>query len=280
MELSGFLQQYYGGAYGLRDLLGKTRDYTEQIPKKLKAMQEMYLNANPHLYNTEQNDLLNYYLDAFSYKELFTSWCVEQIWSIVRTGSGERKLLEVLSNLYDNHDRREEDLLLLSFVLDNFLLQSTAFLEFYMLYLRLFFHKDGKRFQSRDFLRDLSDLADDESSEFSTKAQLVRDYFQNRVFSEASRRGSFSIDNWGGIIRKLRNPTVHRDLSIPKFDPAKDLALEITVDWPSELREIGCARFCEDIQGEMFVMVSSLAAVLYDIEWKPGPYHQNLWQKE
>lgn len=279
MGLSGFLQQYYGGAFGLRDLLSKTQDYTEQIPKKLKAMQKIYLNANPHLYNTEENELLNYYLDAFSYKELFTSWCVEQVWSIERTGSGERKLLEVLSNLYDNHDTREEDLLLLSFVLDNFLLQSTAFLEFYMLYLRLFFHKDGKRFQPKDFLRDLSGLADNESSEFSPKARLVLDYFQDKVFGE-SRRGSFAIDNWGGIIRKLRNPTVHRDLSVPKFIPAKDLASEVTVDWSLELRDISCARFCEDIQGEMFVMVSSLAAVLYDIEWKPGPYHQNLWQKE
>lgn len=278
MGLSVFLRQHYGGAYGLRDLLGKTQDYNEQIPKKLRTMQEIYLNSNPHLYSAEQRKLLNYYLEAFSYKELFTSWCVEQIWSITRTGNGDRKLLDVLSNLYDNHDKGEEDLLLLSFVLDNFLLQSTAFLDFYMLYLRLFFHVDKtSRLQWNTFRDELRKLANNEDTELSSKARLVLDYFQGKVFGETERR-SFSLENWGGIIRNLRNPTVHRDYSFPTFHPAEELTSKITSDWPPELRNIDCARFCEDIQGEMFVMVSALATALYGIEWKPGPYHPELYR--
>lgn len=48
-------------------------------------------------------------------------------------------------------------------------------------------------------------------------------------------------------------------------------------DWPPELKDIENARFCQDVQNEMFAMITELASVLYGLEWKPGPYQPDMW---
>jgi hypothetical protein len=271
MDLQNFLSDHYKGANGLRDLLLKTNLYVGGIPYKLNAMQGLYIKRNADLYTPNQIKKLDYFLSAYLYKQHMTSWHIEQVWGITDTSAGDRKLLDVLRNIFDDHQTSDTDLLLLSFLVDNFLLQATAFLDFYILYLCTFFHMPNTR--GRGILEKLEHV---DTKVFKDKPNLVREHFKNRVFASPGRY-ALSIVSWGGMLRDLRNSTVHRDQEQPSFDPRGTLVEQKAREWPEALKEIECARFCEDVQGEMFLMVSQVATVLYDIEWQPGPYREGMF---
>lgn len=80
-----------------------------------------------------------YYLNAFCYKEFLCDVVTEQIWGFVHTGEGDRLLIDVLHNIFDFHQTVDVDTVALSRLLESFLLQGTAFLDFYLQYLCAFF---------------------------------------------------------------------------------------------------------------------------------------------
>lgn len=269
MTLPQYLSDYYSGANGLRDLLRKTQSYTEQLPLKLQAMEELYLREYPERYTLEQTAALQYFRKAVGYKELITSWQTEEMWGVVRTGAGDRLLLDVLRNVYDEHETRDDEFLLLSFLLDSFLLQATAFLDFYTLYLCEFFQINRQYALGKSFLGRLETV---DTDRFGSRASLVSAYFAEKVFATPPSRHGTCIIGWGSIVRDLRHSTVHRDQLVPSFDTNEELVEKKLRDWPEDLKAIQCARFCSDVQGDMFAMVSTLAGVLYDVDWQPGPY--------
>lgn len=267
-------QRYRPIYAGLRSLLGETQSYTQQIPQKLAGMQEVYLHRNPQLYDSVQVRKLRYYQAAFAYKDLLVAYRLEALWSIVHAGSGDRLLPEVLANIYDEHDTSNEHIVLLSFALDDLLLQATAFLDFYMLYLRAFFRlSDTGKLSPHKLMQALEDVDEPAPGQ---KASNVREFFRKRVFAEPELRAA-SIVGWGKLLRSLRNSVIHRDTIYPAFDTGEKLVEKITHDWPEELHGINAVRFAQYIQNDMFTMIRSLASMLYDLEWKSGPYRPDLW---
>lgn len=259
---------------GLNTLLRESQSYTRQIPKKLARMQEIYLERNSHLYEPVQIRELRYYQAAFAYKDLTVTLLLEQLWSLVHVGAGDKQLLEVLANIYDDHRVNDEQLLLLSFTVDNFLLQATAFLDFYLLYLCSFFHIDNTKYMSGQKL--MQALDEVSRPELKVKAEQTKAFLNTRVFG-ATEKKTLAIGNWGTVLRDLRNSTIHRDMEYPSFAGGQRLVDKKTDDWPDNLRDVETARFAQDIQNDMFAMVTTMAATLYDLEWKPGPYRADLW---
>lgn len=260
---------------GLQASLEESQSYSSQIPKKLRLMQEVYLQRNPHVYSTEQIRKLHYYQRAFAYKDASVALSLEQLWSLVHAGEGDRPLLQVLGNIYDDHRIDDPHLALLSFTLESFLLQATAFLDFYMLHLSAFFHiADTDRMSGPKLIKALSEVA---LPRFQEKAEQARDFFQSRVFGKAGR-GAVSIGSWGDVLRELRHSTIHRDMEYPSFDTGEQLTAKKTDAWPESLQSIEAVRFAQDVQNDMFFMVTQLSAVLYDLEWKPGPFRPDLWK--
>ncbi len=269
-DLSPFLREHYKGADGLREILKSTKSFTDQIPGKLRGMQTRYLEQNPSLYTPNQRQLMGYCLEAYLYKEFSSDWLAEQIWSIVHTGSGDRPLTEVLWNSFDAHDTADVDTAALSLLLDNFLVQSAAFIDFYLLYLWMFFRQEplDKGFVKWPKVEKM--LRSTEEPPFDDKARKILAYLQEKVFSGQISWNVCSVGNWGAVVSALRHKVVHRDRALPSLDQGKSLTSIMIRDWADELKSIGCARFCEDVRGDMFYMVSTLAGVLYDEEWKPG----------
>lgn len=260
---------------GLHASLEESQSYSSQIPKKLGLMQEVYLQRNPDIYSVEQIRKLRYYQSAFAYKDASVALSLEQLWSLVHAGEGDRPLLQVLANIYDDHRIDDPHLALLSFSLENFLLHATAFLDFYMLHLCAFFHiDDTNRLSGQKLVQALRKV---DLPLFEEKAEQVEEFFRSRVFGQASR-GAISIGSWGDVLRELRHSTVHRDMEYPSFDTGEQLTVKITGEWPESLRSIDAVRFAQDVQNDMFLMVTQLSAALYDLEWKPGPFRPDLWK--
>ena len=270
-QLQTYINDYYkDAANGLRASLKHTKAFTDQIPRKLREMQARFLDRNSELLSDEQIELLKYYLNGFLYKEFLCDWLAEQIWGIVRTGTSDRPLVTVLHNSLDSQDTSDIDTVALSLSLDNYLVQAAAFLDFYLLYIGVYFRQQsGKGFVKWADIEKVLKL--NHQPPFDKKAQEILTFFNERVFFDQIAYETFSIRGWGKIVNELRHKVVHRDREVPDFSEGTSLTEKMIEGWPEELRSLGCARFCADVRGDMFLMVSTLAGVLYDEVWRPGP---------
>jgi hypothetical protein len=197
---------------------------------------------------------------------------LEQLWSLSDTKRQE--LLYALQNSLDRLDVSDDELLLISFVFEGFLFQARAFLDFYMLYLCLFL-KTGHRgsISTKKFLKALEQV---QQSPFTEKAEWVRDYFDNKVFGTPDWEG-LNPNNWGSLLVSLRDKIAHRDHLRPSFDSEEALIGKVLFDWPT-LQNITYDRFCQYMQNGMFALFTDVSPILYELEWKAGPYKPDLWQ--
>lgn len=93
-----------------------------------------------------------------------------------------------------------------------------------------------------------------------------------------SGHGLGFVAGWGKFLRDLRNSTVHRDILYPTFDTGEKLADKTLGKWPARLRDTNAIRCAQDIQNDMFTMITTSAPMLYDLEWKAGPFRDDLWE--
>lgn len=257
---------------GLQALVSETRKYADSLPVKLYAMQEIYCKVNGGLYTTQELDQLRYYLRSLIYKFHLATLSLEQLWSL---SHGKRnELPEALENSLDKLECSDDELLLASFSFEGFLFQSRAFLDFYMLYLCLFLRTGHEGSISRDkFNKALKGVRVDN---FVGKAKLVSDYFNTRVFGEFDTHFALSSNNWGELLISLRDKIAHRDRVRPSFDGKETLAKGVLFDWPT-LQGITWDRFCQYMQNGMFSLFTDVSPMIYDLEWKAGPYRSDLW---
>lgn len=259
-------------ARGLQVLLKETRGYADNFPQKLEAMQEVYLQRNPTLYTQPEEQELCYYLKAVSYKFYLATLSLEQLWALSYTKREE--LLYALQNSLDKLECSDDEVLLSSFALESFLVQGKAFLDFYMLYICLVLRTGHKGSISTDkFQKELQKV---QREPFATKAHKVRDYFDTKVFRPRDGK-DFVRGDWGTLLQSLRDKIVHRDLLRPSFESSETLLDKVLFDWPT-LQGMTYERFCQMMQNGMFCLITDVSPILYNLEWKAGPYRPNLWQ--
>jgi hypothetical protein len=111
---------------------------------------------------------------------------------------------------------------------------------------------------------------------FAEKAQWLQDYFHNKVFGTSNWTGQ-NPNNWGSLLQSLRDKIAHRDRLRPSFNSDGTPVRKVLFDWPT-LRDITFDRFCQYMQNGMFALFTDVSPVLYEVEWKPGPFKPNLWQ--
>jgi hypothetical protein len=259
---------------GLKDLLRVVRGYADTYSPKLRDMEDAYLRANPHLYDDIEKEQLKYFREAFSYKFYLAAMHLEQIRALSHIGKTDYSSSRILENIFDLHRTTENGVLLFSFAFEGFIVEGNAFLDFYLLYLcHIFGIKVANRMSSRIFLNELHRI---EVAPFVDKAEAVREYFKENVFGTGKEK-VFLTDNWGTLLKKLRDSILHRDMLTPSFENKATLIKQITGNWHDSLKDISCSRFCTDAQNDMVELVTRIAALVYEVEWKPGPYRPNLW---
>jgi hypothetical protein len=261
-------------AAGLHTLLRTTQSYTEALPQKLGAMEGIYLRSNPTLYDDTEEQRLQYFREAFCYKFYVATMHLEQLWALTYNRRDDFSLEQVLSNIFDNHKTSDEDLLLYSFALEAFIVQGNAFLDFYMLYVCCVFQiQETSYFPGKKLLKALQQI---QRAPFAARARSVREYLAKNVLGDGTEK-VFLTNNWGELLRSLRNSILHRDALAPSFKDGETLLQKLIGKWPASLRRTNCSRFCQDVQNVMFFLATELAATIYGIEWKPGPYRSGLW---
>lgn len=262
---SGFSQSFH-------ELLLEARRYVDSFPQKLHKMQEIYLERNPTLYSADEVEQLQNYLKSVSHKFYLATLSLEQLWAI---GDAQRlTVLDTIKNGLDRIDCSDDEWLLSSFALEGFLFQSRAFVDFYMLYLSLFLHTGHSGSMSRDtFARCLTRVRD---KRFLTKANWIAGYFDSRVFREYDPK-LFPRNDWGSLLKSLRDKIAHRDIIRQTLNSTETLVGDVLFNWPT-LQGMTYDRFCQDMQNGMFFLLTDISPVIYELEWKPGPYKPGLWE--
>ena len=267
------INEYSKISSGLIDLSRAVRNYATALPEKLNAMEAIYLSNNP-IYSDTEIRRMKYFREAFSYKFQLSTLYLEELWSLTHIGDYQITLKDVLGNIFDTHQFVNDGLLLPSFVFEGFIVQGSTFLDFYMLYMCSIFKIDEtKRLNGKKFLNALELVVDDP---YRDRAQKVRQYFEENVFGERENK-TIITNNWGELLRRLRNSIVHRDILIPDFENNVTLLEKIIGQWTENDVDLPCSRFSQDVQNVIFYLITTLAGIVYDLEWKPGPYKPGMW---
>lgn len=257
---------------GLQRLFQCTRQQVDIPVEKLKVMQEIYLRRNAALYTHEEIQQVEYYFKTVVYKFHLANLSLEQLWSLSEVKRQE--LFHALENSLDRLDVSDDELLLISFVFETFLFQARSFLDFYMLYLCVFLKTGYQGRMSKDRFFKALDMVTQEP--FLQKAELIRNYFSTKVFGCSDWTG-LNPNDWGTLLRSLRDKIAHRDRLHPSFDGSETLSGKVLFDWPT-LREITYDRFCQYMDNGMFAIFTDVAPMIYELEWKSGPYKSEYWQ--
>jgi hypothetical protein len=268
------MSDYYNILRGVQSLIKSGKRYADVPLKKINEMQEIFLHRNSRLYTKEEQNQLHYYLKAVAFKFHLANLSLEQLWAL--SMDKRQKLLFALENSLDRLDVSDEELLAISFVFESFLFQATSFLDFYMLYI-CHLLKSGHQgsISKKRFFKALVRVSD---PFLAGKAQRVKDYFASHVFSEIT--GEWMVPhNWGTLLRSLRDKIAHRDRIRPSFDSGEALIDGVLLKLPT-LQNVTYDRFCQYMQNGMFVMLTEVAPLLYDLEWRSGPFRRGIRDDE
>ena len=236
-------------------------------------MQEIFLKRDSS-YSALDQKKIKCFGNAFGYKFYIANLHLEELWSITHMDNHSPTQKEVLFNIYDLHKFSDNNLLLPSFAIEGFIIQGTAFLDFYMLYLcSIFKINEISYISGRKFITALSQVTD---TAYKDRASEVKQYFEKKIFGE-NEKGTAFTNNWGTLLKDLRNSTVHRDMVYPDFAQGRSLLDKIIGSWPEKDANITCSRFCQDAQNVMFYLITELLASVYGLKWKPGAYKPGMW---
>ena len=257
---------------GLLTLIRDGRRHPDIMLRKLNEMQNAFLQKNPSLYSAAEEQSINYYMKALSYKFHLSNLSLEQLWSL--SEQTRMKVVDALQNSLDNLDVSDDELLLIAFTFEGFLFYAKSFLDFYMLYICFLFCTGYQGSMSTK--RFYKELRKDLREPFKSKAEQIEKYFQTKVFGNPGP-SSLSTGNWGTLLTSMRDKVAHRDLLRPSFESEEKLAKEILFNWPTIQQET-YDRFCQMMQNGMFFLIQDTTPILYDLEWKSGPYRPGIWE--
>jgi hypothetical protein len=254
------------------DLIKVNREHFSIRPAKIRKMEEIYFVNNPQLYTATEKKLIHTHLEALLFKFELASLALEQLWSIREAKTAS--ILQAIGNSTLSFDITNSDMFLYSSLLENFLFQSRAFLDFYMFYIVVLF-KQGNSIAYISHERFLEVMKHSQSTAFAEKAEKVQHYFEKEVFGEDRSDGLVPL-NWGMLTKGLRDKIAHRDTIRHSFDSIESLFDGTPIDIPT-LRATTYDRFCQHMQNGMYLLYEMVMPIVYDLEWKSGPYREGLW---
>ncbi len=114
--------------------------------------------------------------------------------------------------------------------------------------------------QKKDFLKALGKI---EQEPFKQRAGNVLAIFQAHD------------DEWVSLLKSLRDRIAHRDMLSANFESQEKIVTftqpSVLFNWPT-IKGRTYDRLCQDSHNGIFLLIVDTLPVLFDIEWKPGPY--------
>ena len=256
------------------ELVQKAQKDMEPTVVKVTQAQEAYLQRNNEIYTQDEMETIRYFLDAFLYKYQIANYSLEQLW-VMRDAKVEGNILDIVRNTIVSLELTEDEVFLQSHYLEQFLFQSRSCLDFFMLYITKILRTRHVLNMSVDKFYTALSTANPEV--LCKKADTIDNYFREHVFS-AEKNVQFALTpNWGELLRSLRDRIAHRDrINISKNSRDRILN-DILLAMPT-LQNMTYEKFCQTIENGMYEMIRDLFPVVYDLEWKAGPYREGMFE--
>ena len=250
---------------GMLLMVSKNRGYIEATHNILKYVHEIYIGKNSHLYTEAELFWIKHYFDSVIYKSFLVRIAVEQLQS-VRHGKINESLWPAIENSLDTLNCSNDEQVLVSFALEAFLFEARSFLDVSMilfcLLLKTWFTK-GHMNKSR-FYDELDKVVD---SPFDQKAKWIKQYFDTKVFGqEENQETSVFRDDWGTLLRSLRDRIAHRDVINLSFDSKEKFINDIRLDWPT-LKGITYHLLAETIGNGIHALFHQGLCHIYELKW-------------
>lgn len=266
-------EKMVGGLHAVAQEVGRF-----DAARKVLGMQDAYLEHNPSRYTEAQQAALVYFLRAHLYKAQVAQLYLEQLWSLHHAVDVDLLVRDVLINVCDEHEFRDQNLLLASHLLDGYLIQAKAAYDFMLLFFNAFLGFEPERhFNGQKLQKNIRSLVTD-GHPYAPAALTLHTYIDEQLWNlDELTQGKWQ-KAWGKVIADLRNAMVHRDVDHPDFDRSLRLADLLLDTWPA-LDSITCSRFSQDIGNCQFEVWSELIPAIFDMPWMPGPYRDDLWNE-
>lgn len=261
--MSNPFERYQIVANGLLLLVKESKSYVDENLRRLNLMHRIYIEQNSSLYSQPEIDWIDHYLRSVCFKYNLVAIGVEQL-QAVRHNKIDEEILSALENSLDRLNCSDDEQLLVSSALECVLFQARAFLDIYMLQVCLLLRTgfDKGHMNKERFFDELSNV---QTHPFAEKARWVEEYFRSRVYNEGDA-GAFIRNDWGELVRSLRDRIAHRDVLRPSSDSQETLIQGILLDWPT-LQRMTYHSFCEMIIAGMYFLFYDVSSFLYDSNW-------------
>ena len=262
--------RYYDASLELATKAQKDMEYTV---RKTAEAQKVYLRTNSSIYTEDEIATIHYFLDAFFYKYQLANYSLEQLWAM-RDAKIEGSMADIIRNAIVTLGLTKEEEFLQSHFLEQFLFQSRACLDFYMLYLTKILRTS--RVDSMSVKKFYNALHTSKPDLLGKKAEDIKAYFSDQVFSDESSVQFASTPNWGKLLRSLRDKIAHRDRIIIVHNSRDQIMNDVLVEMPT-LQNMTYEQFGQTIENGMYEMIRELFPVIYGLEWQPGPYKDGMF---
>ena len=258
---------------GLKELSELSSQNSSNVIEKLQIMQSIYIDRNQKLYTEDELKQIEYYLKTTLYKFHLAGMSLEQLWSLSELKRS--KLYFAIKNSVESLDVSDKELNIISFVFEGFLFQARSFLDFMMIYICLVLKTNHNgSISKKKFYNSLKQQKDEI---FNSKALEVYNYFETHVFGNNEFHGLFQ-NNWGTLLRDLRDKIAHRDKIRPSFESSETLLDKILFNWPT-IQDLTYDRFYQYIQNGMFSLFTDIIPIIYNLKWFAGKVDYNSWNQ-
>lgn len=236
---------------------------SQNVLLKFHRMQDIYLTKNNTTYSQDQIEYINKQSNSLSFRYRSTSLSLEQLWAL--SMSFQWRNFNVFNEIDDINCWRDDDIAIGLIVMESFLFHARSFLDIYMLYICLIMGMEKPKMMTtsefKKFTRSI------ERTPFNRKSDKIRTFFEDNILSEGS---------WGYTLRSLRDKITHRETlrytrRVKRSHNDKDLI------WPTILNE-SFADVAQYFKNGLFSTIQQTSPLLFDLEWKAGPYKPDLWE--
>lgn len=247
----------------IEPIVEKTRSQTKETLFKLRQMQEIYLKRSSERYSNSHINRIKRHFASVEFKFLLTCIHLEQLWALSEDARFD--LVDAVANSLERLDWTANQSIIGSLFLESFLFEARSFLDVYMFYICLIMGIDNPG--TMKVTKFKQHMKSRKETSFEKRATQLLKYFEQQVFGK---------DHWGELLRSLRDKISHRERLSPSRNGSETLLGKVLLDWPT-LRRKTFDRFCQDINNGMFEMLCETSPMLFELEWKSGPYKPDLW---
>lgn len=245
-------------------LTSHTREHLDIIFNKVHRIHDNYLANNPFLYSAKEKEILNIRLNHVLDKFFFASISEEQLHSL-KLGKIDNSLKDIFEKNITSLDYSNNESLISSYLLENFLFESRSFLNIYKIYICLLLKTgySNQTMKKDEFYKQLTRTPEI----LKQKSTLVYEYFTTHVFADISEdETSIYRNDWGTILVALRDKIAHRDILVYSNESNEKIAFDILINSPT-IKSIPIHHFASTISNEMHKLLYDVLSNLFDMKW-------------